>query len=95
MAFASHRAPPSTDRINREAGGVVVGANADPPDIVRDVIDAVGNSAAQLGVDKIMNPDQFGPAFWAPLAAIVLEIAHQFLLFRIHHLRSGTPWPAY
>src|SRR5580704_300537 len=84
MAFLSHRAPPSPDRIDRKAGGIMIGADADPSDIVGDVVNAVRNSAAQLGIDKIMNLDQLGRAFWAPLAAIVLEIAHQFLLFRIN-----------
>src|ERR1700730_6579667 len=84
MAFLSHRTPPSANRIDRKAGGVMIGAHADPSDIVGDVIDAVWNSVTQFGIDKIMNFDQFGPAFRAPLAAVVLEIAHQFLLFRIN-----------
>src|SRR5579862_1562965 len=84
MTFLSHRAPPSVDRTDRKAGGVMIGAHADPSDIVRDVIHAVWNSAAQLRINKIMNFDQFGCAVWSPLAAVVLEIAHQFLLFRVN-----------
>src|SRR3989441_10697554 len=57
MAFPSHRTPPSADRIDRKAGGVMIGAHADPSDIVGDVIDAVWNGAAQFGIDKIMNSD--------------------------------------
>src|SRR2546425_122697 len=84
MAFLSHCTPPSADRIDRKAGGITIRANADPSDIVADVIDAVWNSATQLGIDKIMNIDQFWRGFWPPLPAIVLEIAHQFLLFRVN-----------
>ena len=84
MAFLSHRPPPSADRIDGKAGGVMIGTDADPSDIVGDVVDAVGNGTAQLGIDEIMNVDEFGRSFSAPFPAIVLEIAHQFLLFRIN-----------
>src|SRR4030081_3915976 len=84
MAVLSHRAPPSPDRIDRKAGSIVVRADADPAEIVRDVIDAVRNGAAQLGINEIMNIDQLGPVFWAPFATVILEITHQFLLFRIN-----------
>src|SRR6476620_6875104 len=59
VALPSHRPPPSADRIDGKAGGVVIGTDADPSDIVGDVIDAVGNGTAQLGIDEIMNVDQF------------------------------------
>src|SRR3979411_1918203 len=54
------------------------------PTLFRDVIDAVRNGAAQLGINEIMNIDQLGPVFWAPFATVILEITHQFLLFRIN-----------
>ena len=83
MALLSHRPPPSADRVDGEAGGVVIRADADPADIVVDVVDAVRHGAAQLGIDEVMNVDELGPAFAAPFPAVVLEIAHQFLLFRV------------
>ena len=61
----------------------MIGADADPSDIVGDVVDAVGHGAAQLGIDEIVNVDQLWRSFWTPFPAVVLEIAHQFLLFRI------------
>ena len=61
----------------------MIGTDADPSDIVGDVIDAVGNGTAQLGIDEIMNVDQFRAVFGTPVPSVVLEIAHQFLLFRV------------
>ena len=61
----------------------MIGADTDPSDIVGDVIDAVRHGTAQLGIDEVMNVDQFGLAFGTPFPAVVLEIAHQFLLFRV------------
>ena len=46
MTLLPHRPPPSADRIDREAGGVVVRADADPADIVGDVVHAVRHGAA-------------------------------------------------
>jgi hypothetical protein len=60
MAFLSHRTPPSANRIDRKAGGVMIGAHADPSDIVGDVIDAVWNSAAQFGIDTPVGGASFG-----------------------------------
>src|ERR1700739_748065 len=45
MTLLPHRPPPSADRIDREAGGVVVRADADPADIVGDIVHAVGHGA--------------------------------------------------
>ena len=84
MTFPSHGSPPAPDRMDREAGGVVIGADAHPTDIVGDVVDPIGHGAAQLGINEVVNVDQFGPALRVPVPAIVLEIAHQFLLFRIN-----------
>ena len=100
MAFLTHRPPPPADRIDGKAGGIVIGADADPSDIVVDVVDSVRHGAAQFGIDKIMNIDRFRGAFAMPFPAIVLEIAHQFLLFgvnRYHRLIRGQErhGPAY
>src|SRR5262252_5083372 len=84
MALASHGPPPSADRIDRKSGSVVIRTDADPSDIVGNVVDAVRHSTAQLAIDEIMNVDRFRRSFWPPFSAVVLEIAHQFLLFRIH-----------
>jgi len=81
MALLAHRPPPPADRIDGKAGGIVIRADADPSDIVVDVVDAVRHGAFQLGIDKIMNVDRFRGTFATPFPAIVLEIAHQFLFW--------------
>src|ERR1700704_3262868 len=91
MAVLSHRAPPSPDRIDRKAGSIVVRADADPADIVRDVIDAVRNGAAKLGINEIMNIDQLGPVFWAPFATVILKITHHSFLFLINQNEGSFP----
>src|SRR5262249_24059072 len=63
VAGLSHGPPPAPDRIHRKAGGVAIGADADPTNVVADVIDAVRHGAAELGIDKVVNLDQFGHAF--------------------------------
>jgi len=69
--------------MNREAGGVVIGADADPSDIVGDVEDAVGHGTGELGIDEVVDVDQLGLARRPPFPTVVLEIAYQFLLFRV------------
>jgi hypothetical protein len=82
--FLSHGLPPATDGVDREGGGVVIRSDADPADVVVvDVINAVWYRAFQLGINEVIHIDLFGPAFGSPFTARVLEIADQFLLFRI------------
>ncbi len=76
--------PPTLDRVDGKAGGIVVRADADPSKIVGDIVDAVRHGAGELGIDEVVNVDRLGLALGAPFPAIVLEIAHQLLLFRIH-----------
>jgi hypothetical protein len=83
MAFLSHDPPPSADRIDGKAGGVVIGADADSPDVVGDVVDAIRHGPAELGIDKVVDVDELRPSLAMPFSAVVLEIAYQFLLFRI------------
>ena len=59
-----------------KAGGVVIRADADPSDIVVDVVDAVRYCATQLGIDEVVNVNSFGLSFRSPFAAIIAEIAH-------------------
>ena len=83
MTLPSHRPPPSADRVDGKGGGVVIRSDADPADVVVDVIHAVWHRALQLGINEVMHIDLFGSAFGPPFAARILEIAYQFLLFRI------------
>jgi len=65
-------------------GRVVIGADAHPAQVVGDVVDAIGHCAGKLGIDEVVDIDQLWLALGAPLPTVVLEIAHQFLLFRIN-----------
>ena len=62
VALPAHGSPPSADRADGEACGVVIGADADPTDIVGDVVDPVRHGAAQPGIDEVVNLDRFGHA---------------------------------
>src|SRR6201988_2504977 len=84
VTLLSHRPPPAADRINGKGGGVVIGTDADPSSVVGDVVDAVRHGALQFGTDEVVNIAQFRRALPAPFPAVVLEIAHQFLLFCIN-----------
>ncbi len=76
--------PPPADRVDGKARRVVVGADADPSGIVGDVVDPVRHGTLQFGIDKVMNVDGLGRAFRPPFPPVVLEITHQFLLFRVN-----------
>ena len=69
--------------VDGEAGGIVIGADADPALVVANVVDAIGHGAPQFGVDKIMHIDRFWRALGAPFATVVFEIPHQLLLFGV------------
>jgi hypothetical protein len=71
IAFASHRLPPSTDRIDRKGGGVMICPDADPSNIDAHVVDTVRHGAAQLAVHEIVNVDEFGRSFRPPFFPVV------------------------
>ena len=83
IAFLSHDPPPSANSIDRETCSIVIRADADPTNVVVDVVDAVGHGALKFGIDKIVHLDGGGVIFGAPFFATVLEIAYDFLLFCI------------
>jgi hypothetical protein len=58
----------------------VMCAIAHPAQIVVDVIDAIRNSAGELGIDEVVDIDDPPVTLTTLLPASVLEIAHQFLL---------------
>ena len=67
-----------------EAGGIVIGTNADPAFVIAYVVDAIRDGAPQFGVDKIMHIDGFRRSFGMPFTAVVFEIPYEFLLLRIN-----------
>src|ERR1035441_6854970 len=69
---------------HRKRARVVVGAHVDEPGIASEVVDSVGIGAGHLGTGKIMPVDLVRRPRFTPLAALVLVVADQFLLLRIH-----------
>ena len=49
-----------------------------------DVVDPIWDRAAQPRIDEVVNVDELGLALAVPLATVVLEISHQFLLFCVN-----------
>src|SRR6201998_636064 len=85
-------APPLADAVDREGGGVMIDTDAHPSSIRRQIIDAVGHRTTEFFDQKVVDPDFFRMALRAILAAIVAEIADQFLLLgvdRDHWLLFG------
>src|SRR4029077_7740382 len=81
IAGAGDLLPPAADALNREGGGIVVHADADPAVIGSKIINPIGDRSAQFLDQKVMNPALFRISLGSPFAAIVLEVTNQpFLL---------------
>jgi hypothetical protein len=72
MTFLSHHSPPPAYSVDREAGGVVIGTDADPSHVVIDIINTIWYSALQLWINKVVNLDLVRRPFSMPFFAIVL-----------------------
>ena len=75
----SHRFPPTPDGFDGKGSRVMVNPDTDPPEISRQVVDAVGYRAAQFLDQEVMDPDLFRIALQAILTAWVAEIPDLFL----------------
>jgi len=62
----------------------VVRAYIDEAGVASQVIDPVGIGAGHLGTGKVMSLDLVRRSRLVPLAALVLVVADQFLLFRVY-----------
>jgi hypothetical protein len=69
----------------------MVNADTDPPEISRQVVDAVGYRAAQFLDQEVMDPDLFRIALRAILAAGVAEIPDQFLFLVSTEITGAVP----
>ena len=76
--------PPAAQRLHRECGGVMIGADIDPASVRRDVVDPVGDRLAQPRVGEVMGADLGRLALRVPLPAAVLVCPGQFLLLGVH-----------
>src|SRR4029453_12748627 len=81
---AALSAPPTADRSHRERARVVVRAHVDEAKVAPEVVDSVRIGAGHFGTGKIMSVDLIRRSPFAPLAALVLVIADQLLLLRVH-----------
>src|SRR5437899_959502 len=81
--------PPAADRVDRTAGRVVIDADADPPFIALEIVDAVrdGFPVAGRRDHEIMDAHPVRSPFWTPGAAAILEVANQFFLLRVYRDR--------
>jgi hypothetical protein len=48
--------PPATDALDRERGGVVIGADADPPGVLCEFVDSVWIGPTQFWDDEVIDP---------------------------------------
>src|ERR1700742_2375995 len=71
--------PPLADAVHREGGRVMVDADTHPPGIRGQIIDAIGHRSAEFLDEEVVHPDLFRTPLRPILAAIVAEIADQFL----------------
>ena len=72
---------PAPDIINSKGGCVGRLTDKDCPAIMTQVIDAIGHGAALTLAEKIMDVDSLGCS--TPNPSGILDVADQFLLFRI------------
>lgn len=70
---ASHLLPPAADGVRREAGGVMIDADADPALVPGQVVDPVGDGLALLRDDEVMDAHTLRGPFRVPLAAGFLK----------------------
>src|SRR6266480_6953790 len=76
--------PPAPDRLDSKRGGVVILADADPPGVLRDVVDAVGDRLAERGVCEVMDPHLDRLPDGLPFPAGILEVPDELLLLGVH-----------
>ena len=60
IAGATHAMPPAADRIDGEAGGIMVDADTHPSGVAGDVIDAIRHGATKFGDQKVVHPHRLG-----------------------------------
>src|SRR5262249_53395366 len=96
----THHAPPSSDRVNREAGRVMVDPHAHPTFVALEIVDAVGNrlaaSRGSRGDHEVVHAHPVWRLHRPPRAPAILEVADQLFLFRVdgdRRLPASLPPP--
>ena len=77
IAIAPHHLPPGPDRVDREAGRVMVDADPHPADVASDVVDPVRDRSAQFRDPRVVHTDRLGLPLWPRFPASVLEVANR------------------
>src|ERR1019366_9055463 len=72
--------PPAADHLHGERGGVVVGADADPPGVRGQIVDPVGNGLALAVAGEVVIADPGRGPLGPPLPPGVAELPDHLLL---------------
>ena len=84
--------PPSGDGVDRERGGVMVGAHRYPTGVVGHVVHTVRIGLAQRGVDEVVDLDRFRLTDVVPFPSTVLVGTDEQLLLGVdadHRVPAG------
>src|SRR5712691_3316600 len=73
VMLAPQFAPPSPDRGHREGGGVVVHTHTHPAQVSTEIVDAIGDCLALLGIQEIMNLHFLRVTLRSPRSPGILE----------------------
>jgi hypothetical protein len=88
VALLSHRGPPASDGVDGKACRVVIGTDTHPPDIVGEVIDAIGHAVRQGRIDEVVDIDLLGFTCRSPLPPIISATRAPLVS------ASSRPWAA-
>jgi hypothetical protein len=73
--------PPQANRIDGKFRRVMVDPHADPPFVVGEIVDAIGDRLPEGGIEKIMDADREGLPVGPPFAPAVLKIPTNSFFF--------------
>src|SRR6516225_9824250 len=84
IGLVPHRFPPSPDALGGKGGRVMIHPHAHPSRILGHVVNPIGSRPPQFRNDKIVHTHLLRVSLRPQLPPVVFEVAHQFLLLRIH-----------
>src|SRR4030042_4517937 len=87
VTLPAHLPPPPRDARRRKSCRVMVDAHAHPPLVAGQIVHAVRNRLLHLRVPEVVHADLLRFTAGPPPPPRILEIAHPFLLFRVHRDR--------
>src|ERR1700733_13036595 len=84
----THPRPPLPDRGDREGGRVVIGADRNPPLVLREIVDPVRDRLALGEAGEVVRVDAHGVSLRLPLPSGVLEGPDELLLLGVDRDRG-------